>query len=236
MSFNLDIISQKYPVGTVEEVIALGIDPRRVATCSYPSATNMGCPYYRPEKGITCMFPEVRDANQGKGAGPENRGFYVRRGPAGTKWQGFVMPCHLVMKNESELMHQTGKTGHAYSRFYNPGEEVKQFVRVRRHPDDRPDKTCAQCKKGECKKMMDYVMTMEIKPYERPAEAYAIDAVSREVSEAVAQDRLDRIRGESAVDPIPTEQIEADIARQANAAAGRGPTLSDRITEAKRAG
>ena len=67
-----------YPIGTANEVRALGLPLNVTASCSLQTPTNRGCAYFS-----RCRFREIRDGAQPQGhkkplAGPENVAVYVQ--------------------------------------------------------------------------------------------------------------------------------------------------------------
>lgn len=160
-----DVFTSSAPIGTLAEILAENMDPRRVASCSASiDGRNMGCPHYG-----RCMFRDVRDANDGKGAGPENRGYYKFSAETGAT-QGIVLPCFAIMETERDRRRQAADSGDAYGPWLKPGEKITQRYSRKKHPT--PDPNCVPCRKNDCNLMVNEKNVITIQPYVRPSEAF----------------------------------------------------------------
>ena len=119
------------PVGSLEEVRALGVPTRNIATCSaHAERDNMGCPVW-----------EWCDRAY-RGTAPQNEiAEYI--GPEGDT-RDVVRPCFDWVKEEVESLENgtliTIK-GYAGEKYYARGS-------VKRHVERDPD--CNDCTKGKC--------------------------------------------------------------------------------------
>jgi hypothetical protein len=160
-----------YPRGTRAEIIARGLDPKNVMTCSqHIEGINAGCPYFSNERQ-QCIFSHVRNAE----AGPVNVGFYKRIGKRADPnkiEQGFSMPCYLFMGNEYQIWKQQHLSNGNFSYstpFLNEGDKVVKRLHVPRHPTI--DTSCHRCRKGDCN-LTDLKDVVEIvPPFRRPDDA-----------------------------------------------------------------
>jgi hypothetical protein len=153
-----------FPIGTKQEAESfaerIGLDPGKVACCG-PSRTGeaMGCPMWK-----RCKFRDLK----GRG-GPEYRGVYrIPTNPS--NWQSFVLPCYTIEATLRERMAQGAELGEAYSRFYMPGETIRQRLWEKEHVIK--EKNCQKCQAGTCNKMKEVVIEHTIPKFPRPAERF----------------------------------------------------------------
>jgi hypothetical protein len=202
-----------FPVGTVEEVQALGLDPKEVRTCSASlDNRNKGCRFYGHSGG--CRFREVWNAKGGP-QGPENRGVYKIIEDTGAT-QGFILPCYAIMETMSERMDQAKKIGEIYSGFRKPGEKIKRTYSEKLHKTK--DANCTACQKNDCNKMHMVTVEIEIPEHIRPAERFGNTAFQNEIMDEMTEniDFDARMSGADRI-AIKREQLDKNVARDASA-------------------
>jgi len=102
------------PVGTLDELEAVGLDPGRYHSCSVPGQNNAGCRYLDRKTKTPCAFG-YKGKHSSEGGGPHNHSVYIRN-IDGT-FNTFAAPCFHFMA----LMKQNRDSGVIFQIVGNEG-------------------------------------------------------------------------------------------------------------------
>jgi len=160
-----------YPVDTYENVVALGQDPRHVASCSAPTKTNRGCTWFN-----RCPARAFRDRKEGK-AGPANGVFFVQLSDVeGAVGRNVEMPCWMyhtsglyMRKRDSE---ETGEI--IITRGWEGDGKEYSFTEATHEAHKKANPKCATCAdpKARCHAVEEYEVKRKILPFVRAAEMF----------------------------------------------------------------
>lgn len=165
------------PIGTLDEIRELGLDPSRVGTCSKRAGKNVGCPWFN-----NCRFHQWRDGLGGR-KGPLNVGVDVILGPIdGGAWDQKQMPCfQFYASGLAARAKNTDESGEVIRVIAYEGDdrELNERITVRENPNDPNDK-----------RMLETVETRRVQVFPRPAQRYPV-VVKREQARLEALDEIE---------------------------------------------
>ena len=146
------------PLGTLDELQALGVSSARYGSCSVPGPDNVGCPYLGPKAKRPCEFPYA-GKHSSEGGGPHHHGVYIRDSSTGSS-NVQCMACFHYMANVWN--HRSYDPPNVYEVMYNEGEEFQTKGTVEK-----------VVKKGDGKTLIivePLLITGLVPKYPRPAE------------------------------------------------------------------
>lgn len=173
-----NMVQGKDPIGTLDEVRTLGLNPRLVGSCSKQTRDNVGCPYHEQ-----CRFHQWRDGVDGR-KGPLNIGIEIILGPVdGGAWGQKEMACFQYYKaGLADRVTDSPQTGEVIRVVAYEGDEKQMSFRetVRENPKDPNDK-----------RLLDVIDQRPLRPFERPAKRFPLYA-KRENAREQALDEVER--------------------------------------------
>jgi hypothetical protein len=157
-------VNHNDPIGTLDEIKALGMDPRKVGSCSLRTGgvdSNTGCPWFKQ-----CRFHQWRDGVGGR-KGPLNIGVDIMLGQVdGGAWDQKQMACFQYYSSGLALRAKnTDRTGEVIRIIAYEGDdkELSERISKRENPADPNDK-----------RMVSTVENRTVQPFPRPATQYPV--------------------------------------------------------------
>ena len=210
--------------GTLDELLALGMDPKQYGSCAQPVDGRVrGCAHWGE-----CKFANIRDANGGKGAGPENFGYYKIRsvGSMDETGNGIISPCFVIMGTDSQLMDQAKGAKMAFSDWILPGEKIKKTYRQRLHPTK--NKECHACTSGNCNTMVDVEVEIEVEAFQRPALTGARRSFTEDIKSGISSKMAFEQRVGALVEKKASTRM-TDGSPEALGGTSHGKSLEDQV-------
>ena len=179
------INQEHYPVGTPEEVRAIGGDPLEIPTCSMPSRQNKGCTWFP-----ICRARAFRDRKDGK-MGPANGAVFIQLSDA----EG----GHADIREVSCFGYFTSGLGARYEQTREPGEIIKILgwegdgkkydMRETRRAHEKPEPNCQACAEKKCYAIEEKVVAKELHAFPRPGAAFKGMALGQKIREQLEEEQ-----------------------------------------------
>lgn len=197
-----------YPIGTLDEIDAVGLPRRITASCSMQTSENRGCPWFSK-----CRFRQIRDGAQPPGherplKGPENVAVYVQlaQGQGGAADIKF-MSCETYYQSglHARWRNMIGEEGSGevikVLGIAGDGKKYIQKEHVKMHKTKDPN--CPDCATNTCIRMQvrvdkdGKVPRLPIPRFPRPAESLRDLAIGAEISEQIRADVMKDLENEA---------------------------------------
>jgi len=182
------------PIGTLEELAELKLNPQRVGSCSPQEGNNIGCAWY-----ARCPIKDFRDRKDGK-MGPEKIAVLTVLTPSENSvpqttemncfeyfWSGAANRARQAAVersegNEAEIIKIVSVAGDKKM------IQTRESVRIH----EKKDPNCPLCQKNECNKTKQ-VLTKphEVEKFLRPKEAFPELAMATEMMDETTGNVLD---------------------------------------------
>jgi hypothetical protein len=160
------------PLGTLDEIKAVGFDPSRTGSCSEPHKKNIGCSHFH-----SCRFTSWRDNKLGQ-PGPINIGIRRAFPPAlGGKVNEMQSPCFgWYREGHSADQQDSPKSGITVQiiAYQGDGKTIKE--------------RCSRSTSPKDGQIEHYIHEHVVTPFARPSERFGAMKFSQEAREVVMDD------------------------------------------------
>lgn len=195
-----ELIKSFRPVGSVERLIQIGLDPKLYATCSPPvdqggSASVRpcpvwaACPFNDPDRGgfkrpsALPLTQEQIDAGIGR---PHNVPVFI--GSYGGQMETFL-PCYLYVSKVLPRENAQERTGETIEQLGGEGDEITMIVTLPEEP--------IKCNKSGNTRMISAPVTVAVPEFPDPADRFRVTVLSNAIHERrrqrVTRKRLERL-------------------------------------------
>jgi hypothetical protein len=178
------------PVGTLDELEAVGLDGGRYHSCSVPSEHSAGCRYLDRKTKTQCVFG-YKAKPSAEGGGPHNHAIYQRN--IDGSFNTFAAPCFHFMA----LMKQNRDSGVIYEVVGNEGDPFEEKGTI--------EQVELKADGGKRIKVPDVLFKKRVPKFLRPMENPLL---------------AEEIHGNRLVAIVGSEENMRRVARQTGAAAG----------------
>lgn len=211
------------PVGTLDELKAVGKDPRSYGTCSKPGPFNKGCPCYETRM---CPIRNWKGVNY-QGQGPKEIAVVnILSDIDGGAAQGRRMPCHdWFYAGWFDRYKGAPESGETVQIIGIEGEDVtyleRYTERLHKSREDGLKQNCDACFRGQCYQRIEKVREVNMKDvhFPRPREVFRSSVLGKGFREQMLKD-MERRHDEDML--TRGEGPKAEEIANLNAKVGRG--------------